>query len=335
MSTPGPVLDLFFGYAGLTHDSGPGHPESPARLSSLLPLFDRRVREGRARWLTAPADSDLSLYRAVHDPGYIDFLETLPPSGFPVPVDGDTQVSLKTVNALREIAGVVRKLSSPGEPGRTPRKKVFCAVRPPGHHAHFQGGMGFCAVNHVALLCVRTLLSDPDGKILILDFDVHHGNGTADILGRLFSPDRVLFVSTHRYPFYPGTGSGQDNRTLPGGGGRLDIPLAAGTDDDDYQNILEGQILPRWEAFSPDTVLVSAGFDAHVQDPLGDTGLTEKSYERIGRELSSRERGLTACFLEGGYHLSALPLSVEAFLDGWESDEPTGDPWIASRSMAE
>jgi len=317
MSDPDPVLDLFFGYAGLAHDSGPGHPESPGRLSSLLPLFDRRVRDGRARWLTAPADPDLSLYRAVHNPEYIDFLEALPTSGFPVPLDGDTQVSHGTVNALREVAGVIREISLPGKPGQTPGKKVFCSVRPPGHHAHFLGGMGFCAVNHVALLCARTLLSDPEGKVLILDFDVHHGNGTADIAGRLFPPDRVLFVSTHRYPFYPGTGSGQDNRTLPGGAGRLDIPLAAGTDDDDYQAVLEDQILPRWDAFSPDTVLVSAGFDAHLLDPLGDMNLTEKSYERIGRELSGRVRGLTACFLEGGYNLSALPLSVEAFLSGW------------------
>lgn len=309
-----PEMELFLGYAGFSHDSGPGHPESPARLSTLIPLFERQVKEGTARFLEAPVEADLSLYRTVHSGDYIDLLEQLRASDPPVRIDGDTQVSRTTVNALRETGGLVRLLS--GVPADV-RKKVFSAVRPPGHHAHTRQGMGFCPVNHVALLASLRLLGDPDEKILILDFDVHHGNGTEEIISRDLPGERILFISTHRYPFYPGTGSGKENREFPSGGGILDIPLPAGTTDRNYRDVLLERVLPRWERFSPGTVLVSAGFDAHRQDPLGDMSLTEESYEFLGRALRERERGLSAAFLEGGYHLEALSLSVQGFLAGW------------------
>ena len=312
----GSGVEFFFDYAAMAHDSGPGHPESAARLSALRPLFDRRVEEGRGRWLDPSPDPDLSLYREIHAGDYIDFLETLPPGSPPVPIDGDTQVSRATVTSLEEIAGAVRELSVSRNPVR---RKVFCAVRPPGHHAQARGGMGFCVVNHVALLCALRLRSCPEERILILDFDVHHGNGTGDIVSHL-PPDRVLFVSTHRFPFYPGTGSGKGNTEQPGGGGILDIPLPARTDDRDYRKVLEERIIPRWERFSPGTVLVSAGFDAHALDPLGDMNLTEDSFELLGTELGRRQQGLAVAFLEGGYNLSALARSVDAFLRGWEKE---------------
>jgi len=309
-----PALDLFFNYAGLAHDSGPGHPESSARLSALLSRFERRVKNGEATFFEPLSEPDLSLYRTIHEGDYIDFLEGLSPGEPPVPIDGDTQVSHATVTSLREIAGAVRVLA--GVPAISARK-VFCAVRPPGHHAHVQGGMGFCAANHIALLCALRIRAHPGERIMILDFDVHHGNGTFDIVTRRLPPERILFVSTHRYPFYPGTGSGQENRELPGGGGTLDIPLPAGTDDRGYLKALEDRILPRWEAFSPDTLLVSAGFDAHAADPLGDMSLTEESYRMLGQKLAVRHRGFSAVFLEGGYNLLALADSADAFLDGW------------------
>ena len=187
-----------------------------------------------------------------------------------------------------------------------------------GHHAHSRRGMGFCAVNHVALLAALRILAHPEEKVLILDFDVHHGNGTEEIITRYLPPDRVLFISTHRYPFYPGTGSGAENREYPGGGGILDIPLPSGTTDRAYRDILEEWVIPRWDRFSPDTVLISAGFDAHILDPLGDMDLTDESYESLGRILNAREKGLSAGFLEGGYHLGALSGAAQAFLTGWK-----------------
>ncbi len=309
-----PLLEVFFGYGGLAHDTGPDHPESSARLSVLLPVFTSWVEGGRARFLDSPADPDLSLYRAAHESSHIDFLEQLSPSEPPVNLDGDTRVGHATVGALKEIAGVVRNVSK--TPPNSPRK-VFCAVRPPGHHAHYFGGMGFCAVNHLALLCVERARISPEERILVLDFDVHHGNGTIDIIRRLLPSERTLFISTHRYPFYPGTGSGRDNVEGERGEGILDIPLPSGTDDEDYRIVLEEMILPRWDRFGPDSVLVSAGFDGHVADPLGDMALTELTYRRIGEALRGRENGLTAGFLEGGYSLPALSASVDAFLSGW------------------
>lgn len=309
--------DYFFGYAGLSHDSGPDHPESPARLSCLLPVLESRVKKGKGRFLDLRPEPDLSAYRASHDLHHVDFLESLTPSAPSVNLDGDTRVGPPTLRALREIAGALRDLSA--VPTGTVRR-VFCALRPPGHHAHFHGGMGFCALNHLAALAVLRVQANPSETILVLDFDVHHGNGTFDILTRLLPQQQFLFISTHRYPFYPGTGSGRENREGPLGEGVLDIPLPAGTDDEDYRTVLEEWILPRWDRFAPATVLVSAGFDGHVADPLGDMALTEKTYRRIGEVLAERERGLSACFLEGGYSLPALAASVDAFLSGWERE---------------
>ena len=310
----GPLPEFFIGLAGLSHETGPDHPESPARLSALLPVARSRVERGLGRFLEVAPEPDLSLYRSVHDPAHIDFLESLDPEAPPVSLDADTQVSFATVRALREIAAVIRELAK--DPPSSARR-VFCAVRPPGHHAHYFGGMGFCPVNHVALLCATRMNAWPAERILVLDVDVHHGNGTADILKRLLPRERTLFISTHRYPFYPGTGSGHENTEGPSGEGVLDLPLPAGIDDEDYRMLLEEMILPRWDRFSPDTVLVSAGFDAHVADPLGDMALTDKTYLRLGEAIAARRRGLSAAFLEGGYSLPALAFSADAFLSGW------------------
>ena len=307
-------IEVFFGYAGLSHDSGPDHPESPGRLSCLLPVFESRVKRNKGKFLDIRPEPDLSMYRESHDSAHVDFLESL---SFPLNLDGDTRVGPPTILALREIAGALRDLS--GVRTGMPRR-VFCAVRPPGHHAHFHGGMGFCAVNHLAALAVLRARRNPSERILVLDFDVHHGNGTIDILNRLLTPEQFLFISTHSYPFYPGTGSGRENREGSSGEGILDIPLPAGTDDEDYRIVLDEWILPRWDRFAPATVLVSAGFDAHVADPLGDMALTETTYRRLGEALSFCEGGLTACFLEGGYSLPALAASVDAFLSGWDRD---------------
>ena len=309
------VLPEFFaGYAGLSHDSGPGHPESPGRLSAVFDVGERLVAEGRACFASAKAEEDLALARTVHEGGYVDFLEGLSPGTPSRPIDGDTRVGGATVAALKETLGMVRALAA------TPHganRQTFLAMRPPGHHAHSGGGMGFCAVNPLAILCALRRESDPSERLAVLDFDVHHGNGTEEILRGLPGRERLLFVSTHRYPFYPGTGSGQENWEGGSGEGILDLPLPAGTDDEAYGQILEEIVFPRFSHFSPQTILVSAGFDAHRDDPLGDMALTEESYQRLGAWLKGSSAGLCAAFLEGGYDLGALRRSTMAFLSAW------------------
>lgn len=306
--------EFFAGYAGLSHDSGPGHPESPARLSAVIDAGREIVGRKKAVFLEAPPESDLTLARVVHDGSYVDLLEGLSPASPSRPLDSDTQVGGATVVALRETLGAVRSLlATPPGKGR----KCFLAMRPPGHHAHSGGGMGFCAINPLTILLAARQETYPEERVAIFDFDVHHGNGTAEIVARLPRRDKILFVSTHRYPFYPGTGSGRDNREGAQGEGVLDIPLRAGTDDDDYREIFEEVVRPRFAFFAPHTVLVSAGFDAHRDDPLGDMALTEESYHSIGRWLSETAPGLCAAFLEGGYNLQALRDSSRAFLSGW------------------
>jgi acetoin utilization deacetylase AcuC-like enzyme len=306
--------EFFAGYAGLAHDSGPGHPESPGRLSTVIEVGERLVEEGRARLVEARPEKDLSLARTVHDPAYVDFLEGLGPHAPSRPIDGDTRVGGATVVALRETLGLVRELSMT-PPGTS--RRTFVAMRPPGHHAHSGGGMGFCAINPLAILCALRSSRNPSERLAVFDFDVHHGNGTEEILRKLPGPENFLFVSTHRHPFYPGTGSGRENWQGAGGEGILDIPLPAGTDDDDYERILEEVVFPRIALFSPGAILVSAGFDAHRDDPLGDMALTEESYHRVGSWLKGATAGPCAAFLEGGYDLAALRHATMAFLSGW------------------
>lgn len=271
--------EFFAGYAGLAHDSGPGHPESPGRLSTVIEVGERLAAEGRAQLVEASPEKDLALARTVHDGAYVDFLEGMGSHAPSRPIDGDTRVGGATVVALRETLGLVRELSvtPPGTFRRT-----FVAMRPPGHHAHSGGGMGFCAINPLAILCALRRSGNPSERLAVFDFDVHHGNGTEEILRKLPGPENFLFVSTHRHPFYPGTGSGRDNWQGADGEGILDIPLPAGTDDGDYERILEEVVFPRISLFSPGAILVSAGFDAHRDDPLGDMALTEESYHRGG-----------------------------------------------------
>ncbi len=302
---------VLFCPAGLAHTNGPSHPESPERLQTLSTLFSRLASEGTVSLSSIPAGKDLSLYDGPHHRSYLDMLASLNDSPrSPRRLDPDTAFSSATMTAILSTASALSLLI---EACRNEGGNFFLAERPPGHHALPDRAMGFCIVNHAAALAWHLHRLHPESRIAVLDFDVHHGNGTEAILRGL---GQILFISTHQYPFYPGTGSGRENTDGRKGEGILDIPLQEGTDDDWYRTILDETVFPRLERFRPTFLIVSAGFDAHREDPLGGLLLTEEIYHEIGERLCTLGCPFIASVLEGGYNLSALSRSVEAYLRG-------------------
>ena len=300
------------------HMNGPGHPESPKRLSTLEALFHKLAREGRIQLSDTAGDTPedgldcvFRIYQETHSREYItSLLFREVPTGTVVRLDPDTGFSEGSRKAIIACAKAVETLL---QHRKTAGGIHFLAQRPPGHHALRDRSMGFCLVNHAGALVRNILQMDLDARLAVLDFDVHNGNGTEATLRDL---NRCLFISTHQYPFYPGTGSGKDNRIDSDGGGILDLPLPEGTDDDDYRHVLREKILPRLEAFRPTDMILSAGFDGHRDDPLGGWLLTEEIFMEIGQSLPPLGCRFIASVLEGGYNSRALSRSVEAYLTG-------------------
>lgn len=302
--------------AGTGHTNGPWHPESPERQMALEALFERMERKGEIAVEPIAPTGEIGFYEGPHEASYLRLLsEVVADPANPARLDPDTGVSRASISALRASAAALSKILAAYEGGRG---LFFLCERPPGHHALPDRAMGFCLVNHVATLAWKIHSADPDARIAIFDFDVHHGNGTEAIARRI---PGTLFISTHQYPFYPGSGSGRDNRDGPAGEGILDIPLSAGTGDQAYMDIFHQTVVPRIERFKPTVLLVSAGFDAHKDDPLGGLALTEETYHALGETLGRIGPRFVASVLEGGYNLSALERSVKAYLQGHATRE--------------
>jgi len=306
------------------HDGGPDHPERPERLLACL---DALVGIGIIPTTSWPAASDQQLAR-VHDAAYLEELERFCRQGGGR-IDQDTYARRESFDIARRASGACcSAVEAAFERGRT----TFCLVRPPGHHASRARAMGFCLLNHVAVGAAHALTAGPRTKVAVVDFDVHHGNGTQDIF---WKDPQVLYVSLHQFPWYPGTGRLEDVGDGPGRGTTLNIPLPAETTDAVYIAAMQRVVVPALTRFDPDVVLVSAGFDAHARDPLSLMQMTTEGFGALASILMVAAGklcgGRILMTLEGGYDLTALPASLVAALEAMGDPAsslpaPAGDP---------
>jgi len=309
------VLLLATDDAYAAHDPGPGHPERVARLAAVAEgIEDARLDDALAVLPARDATHD-ELVR-VHDPSLLERLEELARRGGGV-IDPDTVASSGSWDAARRAAGA--GLAAIESLDRGDGEAAFLGVRPPGHHATGRVPMGFCLLNNVAITAAA--LTARGMRVAVVDYDAHHGNGTQDIF---WEDPRVLYVSLHEWPLYPGTGRLDET----GGAGAkrttLNVPLPAGATGDVYLRAFDELVEPVVAAFTPDWVLVSAGYDAHRADPLTGLALSSGDYAALAaraRALAPRP-GRTVVFLEGGYDLTALRDSVAATLPALLGEPP-------------
>jgi len=296
----------------LEHDMGAGHPESPDRLRAII---SRLELNGVLRRLVRidPAPASDEWITQVHTASYVEALNRRAPTSGRVSLDPDTSMSAGSLAAAYLAAGGALAAADAIVAGSVDH--AFCAVRPPGHHAERDRAMGFCLFNNVAIVARYLQRRHAMARVLIVDWDVHHGNGTQ----HTFDNDpSVLFFSTHQYPFYPGTGRATETGEGRGAGTTINVPMSAGEGDDTYREVFQKVLMPVADTFQPDFVIVSAGFDAHKDDPLASMGLTEEGYADLTRMVVSiarrHSRGRLLSCLEGGYNLQALSVSVERHL---------------------
>ena len=288
------------------HVTPPGHPERAARIEAVnealtTPEFDLLVREA------APLADEAEVLRA-HPQGYLEALKAeIPAAGF-APLDPDTYLSPGSWRAARRAVGAVERAIDMVLAGEV--RNAFAALRPPGHHAEAGRAMGFCLVSTVAIGAKYALDRHGLSRVAVVDFDVHHGNGTQDVL---WNEPRALYVSTHQFPLFPMTGRAEETGAQDN---ILNVPLAPRTDGPRFRAEIERQVLPRLDAFAPELLLVSAGFDAHAADPLANLALATADFawvtERLCDVADTHCGGRLVSTLEGGYDLEALAASTAA-----------------------
>jgi len=297
---------LFTHESALRHITPSGHPEQVARLEHLLPALEGKdLRREEAPEAT---DEDLML---CHPASYIAEIRQAEPQDGVVQLDADTYMSPGSFEAaLRAVGGATKAVDLVMTEEVT---NAYVAMRPPGHHAETAKPMGFCLFGTVAIAARHALERHGLSRVAVVDFDVHHGNGTQDLL---WSEERALFISSHQMPLWPGSGE-------PGERGAhdnvLNVPLAPGTGGTGFRQTYEREVFPRLDAFAPELILISAGFDAHADDPLANLNLREADFAWVTRELcdlaSRHASGRVVSCLEGGYDLPALAASSAAHVD--------------------
>lgn len=296
----------------LKHEMGAGHPESPKRLEAIVGHLKQRGLLHRLVPIE-PRVAEDEWVTLVHAPSYVRTLKARTPASGYAPLDPDTTLCPGSLPAAYLAAGGALAAADAIMEGLVDH--AFCAVRPPGHHAERDRAMGFCLFNNVAIAARYLQRRHGVGRVLIVDWDVHHGNGTQ----HTFEEDgSVLFFSIHQHPHYPGSGRATERGRGPAEGLVVNVPLSAGEDDETYREVFQRVLVPAADAFKPGFVLISAGFDAHQDDPLAGMRLTERGYgdlTGIVAGIASRHCGgrVLSC-LEGGYNLAALSASVEQHL---------------------
>ncbi len=292
----------------INHNTGQGHPENADRVSIVIENL-KKIKNKNFVW-KKPNKFDFKYLKITHNSNYVNEVEKSFPKKGLFFLDGDTIVSPGSKEASSDAVGSI--ITAIDGVLNKEFKNAFCAVRPPGHHAEKNKAMGFCIYNNVAVGAYYLLEKYKLNKIAIIDFDVHHGNGTQDIF---YENDKVLYISTHQYPYYPGTGGNDEKGAHQN---VLNIPLPAGTNSEEYLNAYE-RVLKKLNKFKPEFVLFSAGFDAHKDDPLAQLQLKSKDfYDLTKRTLSLVEsscKGNVVSILEGGYDLNALRESTEMHIN--------------------
>lgn len=305
------------------HDVGPWHPESPRRLQAVdaalraMPWFGELAE-------IVPMHASVEHLARAHVREYIAGVREATPSAGVAWLDPDTGLNPDSWDAALAAAGAAVRAVDAVMTGEA--RRAFCNVRPPGHHAEGDRAMGFCLFNNAAVGVRHALTAYALARVALVDFDVHHGNGSEDIFR---GESRVLLLSSFRHPFYPHGGAQAHAGYVP-------VPLPAGADGGMFRAAVERDLLPALDAFRPELICVSAGFDAHRDDPLGGLNLTEDDYAWISRELcvlaERHAQGRLVSVLEGGYDLDALGRSVCAHVEALRQDRPQGEG-LAARPL--
>lgn len=300
---------LVYHPAYLEHDMGTGHPESPNRLRAIMQRLEQSGTAARLIRIE-PRRAEDEWITQIHTPDYLASLQQHAPQTGRVSLDPDTSLSPGSLTAAYLAAGGA--LAAVDAVMAKQVDHVFCAVRPPGHHAEAGHAMGFCLFNNVAIAARYAQKKHGLQRVLIVDWDVHHGNGTQ----HSFEDDpSVLFFSVHQYPHYPGSGRASEQGRGEGAGLTINVPMESGAGDDVYRRMFLKSLVPAADDFKPEFVIISAGFDAHKDDPLASMGLTEEGYAELTRIVAgiaarhAHWRILSS--LEGGYNLTALAASVD------------------------
>lgn len=286
------------------HNMGAGHPEAPERLPAIKDRLMAAQIMDYLQEVDADEVTDIQLSR-VHPTRYLRHLEAISPVAGTYRVDTDTALNSGTLMAARYAAGAVIKAVNLVMNHKV--ANAFCAVRPPGHHAESEKAMGFCFFNNVAVGVMHAIAEYRLSRIAIIDFDIHHGNGTEEIFK---DDDRVMLCSSFQHPFFPYCG----DKPMGNNHNIVNVPMSSGTRGDDFRTMVDDKWMPRLHEFQPQLVLISAGFDAHLEDDMGNFGLVEADYawvtERIMQIAQLYCRGRIISVLEGGYELSSLARSV-------------------------
>ena len=305
----------------VAHVAGFDHPESPERLTAIYAML--ALPDMADKFIRIPARAaTVDELAMVHSRSYIDLVADTAGRSF-TPLDPDTATSAESFTAALLAAGGLLNAIDSVIVGEV--DNAFALVRPPGHHAEDRGAMGFCLFNNVAIGALHAITRHHLQRVLIVDWDLHHGNGTQH---SFYEDPRVLYFSTHQYPYYPGTGDLQENGRGAGLGYTINVPLHPGADDAVYLDIFRKILQPLALKFQPELILVSAGFDTYAQDPLGGMEVTTEGFAHLTRVLMNIAdaccRGRLVMTLEGGYHIEGQSAAVKKVLQEMREDRHSG-----------